>query len=112
VRVVLDMPNEAALPSALPLKELGLDSLMAVELRNHLARFAGTALPATLAFDYPTLDALADRLGVLWSLGTMGASAKASMTSIEDDDLEDLSDEDVEALLAAELDQLPVRTPS
>jgi acyl carrier protein len=111
VRVVLDMPKEAALPPALPLKELGLDSLMAVELRNHLARLGGMALPATLAFDYPTLDVLADRLGVLWSLGTMGASAKASMTSIEND-LEALSDEDVEALLAAELDQLPVRTPS
>jgi NADPH:quinone reductase-like Zn-dependent oxidoreductase/acyl carrier protein len=107
VRVVLDLPKDAPMPSALPLKELGLDSLMAVELRNHLARFGGVALPATLAFDHPTLDALADRLSALWSLETRAISAVAPKALVEDN-LEGLSDEDVEALLAAELDQLSV----
>lgn len=106
-RTVLDLPKDAALPAAVALKDLGLDSLMAVELRNHLARFGGRPLPATLAFDHPTLDALADWLGVIWSLQAPSAPAPVPEATAEDD-LEDLSDEDVEVLLAAELNQLSV----
>eukprot|EP00884_Botryococcus_braunii_P010934 jgi/Botrbrau1/19842/Bobra.0124s0078.1 len=39
--------------------QAGLDSLAAVELRNAVASRFGISVPATLAFDYPTLDAIA-----------------------------------------------------
>jgi acyl transferase domain-containing protein len=45
-----------------PLAELGMSSLMAVELRNALALAVGRSLPASLVFDYPSIEALAKYL--------------------------------------------------
>jgi acyl carrier protein len=59
---VLSLSNADAVPADSPLKELGLDSLMAVEVRNALGKRAGAILPATLVFNYPTPAAITDYL--------------------------------------------------
>ncbi len=87
-----------------PLKEFGLDSLMAVELRNALGRSLDQTLPATLAFDYPTLRDLTDYLDGRVFADDVRQSPPPHARSAEAAAIADLSDEAAEALLLAELD--------
>jgi acyl transferase domain-containing protein/dienelactone hydrolase/acyl carrier protein len=59
---VLGLADASAVAQDKTFKDLGMDSLMGVELRNALGRRAGVALPVTLAFDHPTPLAIAGYL--------------------------------------------------
>lgn len=97
------------------LMEFGLDSLMAVQLRNVLGSALGLerALPATLMFDHPTIDALAEFLEARIGGSNAGAvpaptevRVAATQPIVNAAAIASMSDEDVERLLMERLEDL------
>ncbi|WP_437275956.1 type I polyketide synthase [Sorangium sp. So ce375] len=100
---VLRLPPEQRVPSQRPLRELGLDSLLAVELRTATATLLDCALPATFWFDHPTLAGAADAL-----LSRLPEPSGAAPTerALDADAVSRLSEDEAEALLLEKLEAL------
>jgi acyl carrier protein len=62
VAAVLGIPKSRKIDRKQGFFDLGMDSLTSVELKNRLSTDLGMNLPATLAFDHPNINALADHL--------------------------------------------------
>ncbi|MEO8152055.1 MAG: type I polyketide synthase [Rhizobacter sp.] len=113
VATVLGLVSASAVPIATGLFDLGMDSLMAVELKRRLERGAARPMPSTLTFNYPNVGALAKFLAtqlVVAAPETAVSAAPASAPpAIEvpdaHADLDDLTDDELEARLMARLEQ-------
>ncbi|WUI09930.1 type I polyketide synthase [Micromonospora sp. NBC_00421] len=72
-------------PATRPFRDLGLDSLTAVEMRNFLATATGLRLPATLAFDYPNPTVLAAHLDELLTGNAVDTTAPVAAAAVSDE---------------------------
>ncbi|WJD95488.1 type I polyketide synthase [Streptomyces antimycoticus] len=90
IATVLGYPGPEAVDAQRAFRELGFDSLSAVDLRNRLGAATGLRFPVTVVFDYPSAEELAGHIGTeLFPDDTAGtgldpeeAEVRAALTSI------------------------------
>ena len=118
IALVLGLSSGREVGANKSLQDLGIDSLMAVELSKRMVAMTNVKLPATLIFDYPTPAAIAGKLMTdlnLTSAGTTGATDKEKPPAARDLrergteetlDVDALTDDQVEDALDAILGEL------
>jgi myxalamid-type polyketide synthase MxaB len=87
---------------------LGMDSLTSIELRSRLQSSLACSLPSTIAFDYPTVEALVNYLleKVLPKTSTQESNESNQAVSSTLTEVQELSESEAEALLLQELENL------
>ena len=106
---VLGLPRAEALDVSEPLQQLGLDSLMAVELRNLLGKAVGSTLPATITFDHPSVLAIVDYIAAEAFSEELATAVATAATGAVRTEHEELSEGELISRLEYRLDQLQPR---
>jgi len=105
---VLGMADPQAIDASRGLFEMGMDSLMSVELKGRLEKVVGQALPSTLTFNYPTIADLTE----YFDTKILAAPEPAKEAAVEVPKVEtpaeaelsdDLSEDELEELLMRKL---------
>lgn len=112
---VLEAAPDASVPTDVGLFDMGMDSLMSVELRKRLERGSGLSLPSTLTFNYPNIDALVGFLEREFAASMPAQKPDVAGSTVADvqkgasngtSDVSALSDAELEARLLARLEAL------
>jgi acyl carrier protein len=109
---VLGLDSSELLDPDVGFVDMGMESLMAVEVQNRLQNNLGTPLAATLAIEYPTIRKLSNYLAEeVMGLESLEKS-NLDLTKIEDEqanvlsEIEQLGEDDIEASIAQKLAKL------
>ena len=99
--------SASRIDAAKPFRNLGLDSLMGLELRNRLEAELSLSLPATIVWNYPTVTTLAAHLLAQFEPPPIQAVAAQPEPPADDTEailreIESLSPEEARRLLAAD----------
>ncbi len=90
-----------------PLREYGLDSLMALDLSTALSHLIGRRLPATLVYEQPTVEAIAAHLA-----RELGSNLSPAAQPADDPrtaamaEVRNLSEQELDAFVAETLDSM------
>lgn len=105
-RRALGLRESANISDNVVLQELGLDSLMALEMRNDLSQSLGIPLAAGLLFDYPSVNQLVPHLAerLKSSIAPVTDALGSHSTAPATDELQSMTEEEAELLLVQELD--------
>jgi NAD(P)-dependent dehydrogenase (short-subunit alcohol dehydrogenase family)/acyl carrier protein len=110
---ILDMEPSCFIDPQQGLRDLGIDSLMSLELRNRLQTDIGQPLPSTLVFDFPTVGALVDFLAGKVIKAEPPAETIVPKVCVGREanraQLDQLTEEEAEALLIEELSKCDSR---
>lgn len=99
----MGMENGVQIEARHRLFDIGIDSLMAVELRNSLHSGLAISLPSTLVFDYPTVEALVDFLAAGLRVDDPSTVAPMAERAAATPDLAGFSSDELAAMLEQEL---------